>query len=154
MNTSNAICTAAAAILFAAVLPAQAQDYPSRPIRIVLPFSPGGGTDLLARLLSKRFYEVFGQTATVDNRPGAGGNLGADIVAKSAPDGYTLLMSPASLAVNVTLYTKLPYDLRRDFIPITQVASAPLVVTVHPSVPARSVTELVAVAERRRGGRH
>ena len=136
-----------------AVMPAaQAQEYPTRQIRIVLPFSPGGGTDLLARLLSKRFYEVFGQTATVDNRPGAGGNLGADIVAKSAPDGYTLLMSTASLAVNVTLYPKLPYDLRRDFIPITQVASAPLVVTVHPSVPARSVKEFVALAKRTRGG--
>jgi tripartite-type tricarboxylate transporter receptor subunit TctC len=134
------------------IVPAHAQDYPARQIRIVLPFSPGGGTDLLARLLSKRFYEAWGQTATVDNRPGAGGNLGADIVAKSAPDGYTLLMSTASLAVNVTLYSKLPYDLRRDLIPITQVASAPLVVTVHPSVPARSVKEFVALANRTRGG--
>ncbi|MCX7137339.1 MAG: tripartite tricarboxylate transporter substrate-binding protein, partial [Proteobacteria bacterium] len=140
----------AATVVFAPV--AQAQDYPNRQIRIVLPFSPGGGTDLLARLLSKRFYEVWGQTATVDNRPGAGGNLGADIVAKSAPDGYTLLMSTASLAVNVTLYSKLPFDVRRDFIPITQVASAPLVVTVHPSVPARSVKEFVDLAKKTRGG--
>jgi tripartite-type tricarboxylate transporter receptor subunit TctC len=131
---------------------AYAQEYPARPIRIVLPFSPGGGTDLLARLLSKRFYEAWGQTATVDNRPGAGGNLGADIVAKSAPDGYTLLMTTASLAVNVTLYAKLPYDARRDLIPITQVASAPLVVTVHPSVPARSVKEFVELAKKTRGG--
>src|SRR4051812_29099333 len=142
----------AVAVLIGIGVPAYAQDYPARPIRIVLPFSPGGGTDLLARLLSKRFYEVFGQTATVDNRPGAGGNLGAEIVAKSAPDGYTLLMSTASLAVNVTLYPKLPYDLRRDFVPITQVASAPLVVTVHPSVPARSVKEFVALAKKTRGG--
>ena len=153
MKSSNpAVGLAAVAALAALVVPVQAQDYPARPIRIVLPFSPGGGTDLLARLLSKRFYEAFGQTATVDNRPGAGGNLGADIVAKSAPDGYTLLMSTASLAVNVTLYSKLPYDLRRDFIPITQVASAPLVVTVHPSVPARSVKEFVALAKKTRSG--
>jgi len=131
---------------------ASAQEYPARPIRIVLPFSPGGGTDLLARLLSKRFYEVFGQAATVDNRPGAGGNLGAEIVAKSAADGYTLLMSTASLAVNVSLYSKLAYDLRRDLIPITQVASAPLVVTVHPSVPAHNVKEFVALAKKTRGG--
>ena len=150
--TNLTLGLAAVAALVGMVVPAHAQDYPARPIRIVLPFSPGGGTDLLARLLSKRFYEVFGQTATVDNRPGAGGNLGADIVAKSAPDGYTLLMSTASLAVNVTLYPKLPYDLRRDFIPITQVASAPLVVTVHPSVPARSVKEFVALAKKTRGG--
>ena len=129
-----------------------AQEYPTRSIRIVLPFSAGGGTDLLARLLSKRFYEAFGQTAAVDNRPGAGGTLGAEIVAKSAPDGYTLLMSTASLAVNVSLYPKLAYDLRRDLIPITQVASAPLVVTVHPSVPARSVRELVALAKKTKGG--
>ena len=133
-------------------MPVHAQDYPVRSIRIVLPFSPGGGTDLLARLLSKRFYEVFGQTAAVDNRPGAGGNLGADIVAKSAPDGYTLLMSTASLAVNVTLYAKLPYDLRRDFMPVTQVASSPLVVSVHPSVPARSVREFVELAKKTKGG--
>ncbi len=129
-----------------------AQDYPVRSIRIVLPFSPGGGTDLLARLLSKRFYEAFGQAAAVDNRAGAGGNLGAEIVARSAPDGYTLMMSTASVAVNATLYPKLPFDARRDFIPITQVASAPLVVTVHPSVPVRSVREFIALEKRTRGG--
>jgi tripartite-type tricarboxylate transporter receptor subunit TctC len=136
----------------AGVAVAHAQDYPARPIRIVLPFSPGGGTDLLARLLSKRFYEAFGQTAAVDNRPGAGGNLGAEIVAKSAPDGYTLMMSTASVAVNVSLYAKLPFDARRDFIPITQVASSPLAVTVHASVPAKSIKELVALAKKTRGG--
>ena len=129
-----------------------AQEYPAKPIRIVLPFSPGGGTDLLARLLSKRFYEAWGQTATVDNRPGAGGNLGAEIVAKSAPDGYTLMMSTASVAVNVSLYSKLPFDSRKDFIPITQVASAPLVVTVHPSVPAKTVKEFVELARKTKGG--
>ena len=157
MKKPGILATPAAAPILSAVLlvvapGACAQDYPARAIRIVLPFSPGGGTDLLARLLSKRFYEAFGQTATVDNRPGAGGSLGADIVAKGAPDGYTLLMSTASLAVNVTLYPKLPFDARRDLIPISQVASAPLVVTVHPSVPARSVREFVELAKKTRGG--
>ncbi len=143
---------AALAVFGVAGANAFAQDYPAKPIRIVLPFSPGGGTDLLARLMSKRFYEAWGQTATVDNRPGAGGNLGAEIVAKSAPDGYTLMMSTASVAVNVSLYSKLPFDSRKDFIPITQVASAPLVVTVHPSVPAKSVKEFVDLAKRTKGG--
>ncbi len=150
MSKTPALTGAALLALFMAG--AFAQEYPARPIRIVLPFSPGGGTDLLARLLSKRFYEAFGQAATVDNRPGAGGNLGAEIVARSAPDGYTLMMSTASVAVNVTLYQKLPFDARRDFIPITQVASAPLAVTVHPSVPARTVQEFVALAKKTRGG--
>ncbi len=152
MIPARMFCTAAAMTLTAAAMPGNAQEYPSRPIRIVLPFSPGGGTDLLARLLSKRFYEAWGQTATVDNRPGAGGNLGAEIVAKSAPDGYTLMMSTASVAVNVSLYSKLPFDSRKDFIPITQVASAPLVVTVHPSVPAKTVKAFVELAKRTQGG--
>ena len=140
------------AVLSTIAVTAQAQEYPARPLRIVLPFSPGGGTDLLARMLSKRFYEAFGQAAAVDNRPGAGGNLGAELVAKSAPDGYTLLMSTASVAVNVSLYPRLPFDARRDLIPITQVGSSPLAVTVHPSVPARSVGDLVALAKKSRGG--
>ena len=151
MKRSHALIAALAALGGISTM-AAAQEYPAKPIRIVLPFSPGGGTDLLARLLSKRFYEVFGQPATVDNRAGAGGTLGAEIVAKSAPDGYTLLMSTASVAVNVTLYSKLPFDARRDFIPITQVASAPLAVTVHPSVPAKSIPEFVALAKKTRGG--
>ncbi len=131
---------------------AQAQDYPNRPIRIVLPFSPGAGTDLLARLLSQRFFAAWGQTVPVDNRTGAGGNIGAEIVVKSPPDGYTLLMSTASLAVNVTLYPKMPFSLQKDLAPITQVASAPIVVVVHPSVPARTIQELVALAKTRKDG--
>ncbi len=127
--------------------PLHAQDYPSRPIRIILPFSPGGGTDLLARLLAQRFQASMGQPVTVDNRAGAGGNIGADLTAKSAPDGYTLMLSTASLAVNVTLYPKLPYDARRDLIAITQIVSSPVVLTMHPSIPARSVKELVALSK-------
>jgi tripartite-type tricarboxylate transporter receptor subunit TctC len=131
---------------------APAQDYPTKQIRIVAPFTPGGATDLIARLLSQRFYEAFGQVATVDNRPGAGGNIGADIVAKSPPDGYTLLLTSASIAVNVTLYPKMPFDVRKDFIALTQIASAPLALCVHPSVPARNVKELVAISTKRPGG--
>jgi len=130
----------------------QAQDYPARPIRIILPFSPGGGTDLLARLLAQRFHESLGQAVTVDNRAGAGGNIGADLTAKSPPDGYTLMLSTASLTVNVTLYPKLPFDARKDLVAIAQVASSPLVLTMHPSVPARSVKELVELSKKAKGG--
>jgi tripartite-type tricarboxylate transporter receptor subunit TctC len=141
----------AALLIFAWPAVAQ-QDYPNRSIRIILPFSPGAGTDLLARLLSQRFYANWGHTVTVDNRPGAGGNIGAEIVVKSPPDGYTLLMSTASLTVNVTLYPKMPFSLQKDLAPITQVASAPIVVVVHPSVPARTIQELVALAKARKDG--
>ena len=131
---------------------AHAQNYPAKPVRIVVPFAPGGATDVLARLFAQRLQETYGQAATVDNRPGAGGNIGAELVAKSAPDGYTLMMSTASITVNVSLYSKLNYDLRRDFIPISQMASSPIVLTVHPSVPARSVKELVQLSKTMKGG--
>lgn len=149
------LSAAAAALGIAAAVcsaPALSQEYPTRPIRIIVPFTPGGGTDLIARLMSQRFYEAFGQVATVENRPGAGGNIGAELVAKSPPDGYTLLLSTASLAVNVTLYPKMPFDVRKDLIAMTQVASAPIALCVHPSVPVRSVKELVALSKTRRGG--
>lgn len=130
--------------------PVAAQNYPTRPIRIIVPFLPGGATDILARLLGARFHAAWGQTAVVENRPGAGGNIGADVVAKSAPDGYTLLMNSASATVNVTLYPKMPYDLRKDLAPITLVASAPIVIVVHPSVPARTLPELLKIAKSRK----
>ena len=149
----NIRISAAAAALFALTsLPAYAQEYPTRPIRIVVPFTPGGATDIIARLMAQRFYEAWGQVATVDNRPGAGGNIGADIVAKSPPDGHTLLLTSASISVNVTLYPKLPYDVRRDFIALTQIASSPIALSVHPAVPARNVKELVALSKSRKGG--
>jgi tripartite-type tricarboxylate transporter receptor subunit TctC len=142
------------AVLLAGIaLPAMAQqDYPNRSIRIVLPFAPGAGTDSLARLLSQRFYAAWGQTVPVDNRPGAGGNIGAELVVKSPPDGYTLLMSTASTTVNVTLFPKLSFDMRKDLAPITQVASAPIVIVVHPSVPAKNLRELLALAKTRKEG--
>jgi tripartite-type tricarboxylate transporter receptor subunit TctC len=129
-----------------------AQEYPVKPIRIILPFAPGAGTDLVARLLAQRFTAAWGQPALVDNRAGAGGNIGAELVVRSPPDGHTLLMSTASLTVNVTLYPKLPFDVRRDLMPITQVGSVPIVVTVHPSVPAKNLKELLALAKTRKEG--
>jgi len=140
------------ALAACAATPAGAQDYPAKPVRIVVPFAPGGGTDILARLLSQRFFEYHGHAATVDNRAGAGGNIGAEIVAKSPPDGYTLMFSTASVAVNVTLYPKMAFDIRRDFLPVSLMASAPLVLTLHPSVPVKSVKELVQIAKTRKGG--
>ena len=149
----NGIIRWSAVLLAGVTLPALAQqDYPNRSIRIVLPFAPGAGTDSLARLLSQRFYAAWGQTAPVDNRPGAGGNIGAEMVVKSPPDGYTLLMSTASTTVNVTLFPKLSFDMRKDLAPITQVASAPIVIVVHPSVPAKNLRELLALAKTRKEG--
>jgi len=149
----NVIIRWSAVLLAGITLPAMAQqDYPNRSIRIVLPFAPGAGTDSLARLLSQRFYAAWGQTVPVDNRPGAGGNIGAEMVVKSPADGYTLLMSTASTTVNVTLFPKLSFDMRRDLAPITQVASAPIVIVVHPSVPAKNLKELLALAKTRKEG--
>lgn len=131
---------------------ALAQDYPVRPIRVVVPFAPGGGTDILARLIGQRWHESMGQPVIVENRAGASGNIGAELVAKSAPDGYTLMLSTASLTVNHTLYPKLAYDLRRDFAPISQVASSAIVLVTHPSVPVRTVKELAALSQKTKGG--
>lgn len=141
----------AAVIAALTVVPAlHAQQYPVRSIRVVVPFVPGGATDILARLTAARFNAAWGQPVVVENRPGAGGNIGADIVAKSPPDGYTLLMTSASATVNVTLYPKIPFDLRKDLAPISVVASAPLVYVVHPSVPVKSMKELIALAKSRK----
>ena len=129
-----------------------AQDYPARSIRIVLPFAAGGGTDILARVLAQRLQEAFGQTVQVDNRAGAGGSIGAEIVARSAPDGYTLLMTTSAIASNVTLYPKLPFDPRRDLIAVTQPGSVPALLTLHPSVPVKTAQDLVALSKKTRGG--
>jgi tripartite-type tricarboxylate transporter receptor subunit TctC len=130
---------------------ALAQNYPSRPIRLIVPFPPGGGTDITARATALKLGESWGQAVVVDNRPGANGTIGVDITAKSAPDGYTITMISSSHAVNVGLYGKLPYDLMRDLTPITQATSQPYVLVINPSVPARSVKELVAVAMAKPG---
>lgn len=143
---------AAVILLLTAIAPAHAQDYPVKPIRIVLPFAAGGGTDVLARILAQRFHETMGQLATVDNRVGAGGNIGAEIVVKSPPDGYTIMVSTASTAVNVTLYPKLTFDARKDLIPVSQIGRSAVVLTVHPSVPARTPQELLELSKRVKGG--
>ncbi len=128
-----------------------AQDYPSKPIRFVLPFPPGGGTDTLARIVGQKLAQDFGQTIVMDNRPGAGANIGAEIAAHSAPDGYTILMGNIAHAVNVTLYSKPGYDLVKDFAPITLLAAAPNILVVHPSIAAKSVKELIALAKAKPG---
>jgi tripartite-type tricarboxylate transporter receptor subunit TctC len=130
------------------VTPVQAQSYPDRPIRVVNGFAAGGGTDLLLRALLPKVSELLGQQAIVDYRPGAGGNLAMEIVSKAAPDGYTLLMGTPGLATNPSLYKVLTFDPRRDFAPITLVGVVQNVLIIHPSVPARSVAELVALAKR------
>ena len=124
-----------------------AQDYPSKPIRFILPFPPGGGTDTLARIVGQKLGDNLGQTMVLDNRPGAGANIGADIGAHSVPDGYTLTMGNVAHAINMTLYAKPGYDLALDFAPITLLASTPNILVVHPSVQAKSVQELIALAK-------
>ena len=128
------------------------QNYPTKPIRLVVPFAPGGGTDITARAVAQKLGESWGQTVVPDNRPGANGTIGVDITAKSAPDGYTITMISSSHAVNVGLYTKLPYDLLRDLAPVTQATSQPYVMVIHPSVPAKSVKEFIAYARSKPGG--
>ena len=131
---------------------AQAQNYPSKPIRLVVPFTPGGSSDILARAVGQKLTEAWGQPVLIDNVPGAGGSVGADRVAKAAPDGYTLLMGHiGTLAVNPSIYPNLSYDPVKNFTPVAWVASVPNVLVVHPSVPAKSVQELVALAKSKPG---
>ncbi len=130
-----------------------AQSWPAKPIRLVSPFAPGGGPDVIGRLLAPRFSESLGQPVLVENRPGAGGNLGAEFVARSPADGYTQLITTSSIAINVSLYARLGYSPTRDLAPISLVATAPLLLTAHPSVPAKSVRDLLALAKKAaRGG--
>jgi tripartite-type tricarboxylate transporter receptor subunit TctC len=133
--------------------PGHADDaYPSRSIQMIVPFSPGGATDILARLIADRFREKWGQTVVVDNRVGASGNVGANFVAKAAPDGYTLLTGAIGTnAVNVALFETMPYDTANDFTPVVQLASFPMLLVVHPSVPAKSLNELMALAREKPG---
>lgn len=143
-------------VLTAAVLagwqpPATAQAYPSKPIRIISPFSPGGGNDTICRTIAPKLVEGLGQRVFVENRAGANGVIGTELAARSAPDGYTVVLIPSGHAVNASLRKKLPYDSIRDFTPITMVGSSPLVLVVHPAVPARGVKGLVVLAKARAG---
>jgi tripartite-type tricarboxylate transporter receptor subunit TctC len=131
---------------------ADAQAYPTRPIRLVVPFPPGGSLDVVARALGQKLSEAWGQPVLIDNRPGAGGNIGADLVAKSAPDGYTILEGALSThAVNVSLYARVPYDPIKDFAPITLVAITPNVLVLNAAFPVNSVPELIAYAKAHPG---
>ena len=130
---------------------AAAQDYPRKAVRVVAPFAPGGATDLLARLVSQKLSERWSQSVLVDNRTGAGGHIGAEVAARSAPDGYTLLVAGAPHAIGMSLYKKLGYDLARDLAPISNLATYPSAIVAHPSLPVRSVKDLIALARSRPG---
>ena len=151
MKRRALLLMAGAAAASALPVPLYAQAYPERPVRVVNGFPPGGGTDLVLRALLPKVSELLGQQAIVDYRPGAGGNLAMEVVAKAPPDGYTLLMGTPGLATNPSLYKALTFEPRRDFAPITLVGVVQNVLIVTPSVPARSVAELVALAKRQPG---
>ncbi len=143
---------AAAALSLTSVAGAQTPAYPSKPIRLVVPFPAGGTTDILARAVAQKLTEAWGQPVVVDNRPGAGGNIGSELVAKAAADGYTLEMGTVGThAINPSLYAKMPYDHVKDFAPVILVAGVPNVLVVNPGVPAHSVAELIAYAKTHPG---
>jgi tripartite-type tricarboxylate transporter receptor subunit TctC len=128
-----------------------AQDYPNKPIRMVVPYPPAGGTDIVARILTEPLSSVLGQPVIVDNRGGAAGNIGTDLVAKAAPDGYTILFTLSSHTINPKLYDKLPFDVERDFVPVSLAAMIPQILVANPSVPATNVMELIALAKAQPG---
>ncbi len=134
-----------------AMLAQAADEYPSKPVRIVVGSTPGGGTDIAARLLAPKLAEQFGRQVVVENRPGASTTIGVDHVVRSAPDGYTLLMGVSSLTINPHLLKKMPYDALKDLAPVSQVIVSPNIMVAHPSLPARSVKELIALARARPG---
>jgi len=152
MRRRTALSLAAALAISTPQAVAAADAYPSKPIRFVVAFPPGGGTDIIARSIAQKLAERLAQQVVVDNRPGAGGNIGTDIVAKSAPDGYTMLMGSAGpLAINASLFASMPFDPVRDLAPVTLAASTPNVLVVHPSLRATTVKELIALAKAKPG---
>jgi len=137
------LCTALVAT------PAFAQNYPSKPIKYIVPFQPGGTTDILGRIVALKLQEAWGQPVVVENRPGAGGAVGAEMTAKAAPDGYTVMGGTISThAINASVYSKLPYDPVKDFEPVTQLAQQPNMLVVHPSIGAKNVQELIALLKK------
>ncbi|TXL71357.1 tripartite tricarboxylate transporter substrate binding protein [Vineibacter terrae] len=130
---------------------AAAEQFPDRPVRLVVPYPPGGVTDVTARVVAEAMSQTLGQRVIVDNRPGAAGNVGSDLVAKSKPDGYTILMSLIGNTISTSLFKDMPYDFERDFVPVAQVTTSSNVLVVHPSVPARTPQELIALAKARPG---
>ena len=149
---SNAFKLLAAVGLALAAAGAGAQNYPTKPVRIIVPFPPVGAADLLTRTLGQKLTEAWGQTIIVDNRPGAGGNLGVEIAAKSAPDGYTAVMSAVTTnAIGMATYTKLGYNLERDLVPVVLAGNVPHILVAHPTLPARNVKEVIAIGKARPG---
>ena len=157
MNTSRSRTAAVsvAAVSLAALLvstQAAAQNYPTKPIRVIVPYPPGGTSDILTRLVGAKLTEAWGQQILADNRTGAGGNIGAELMVRAAPDGYTLMLTDiGNLVTSTILYAKLPFDLLRDFAPVVTVSYSPHLLAVHPSVPVKTVKELVALAKSKPG---
>jgi tripartite-type tricarboxylate transporter receptor subunit TctC len=149
--TVNAAVLLAATLLAAASVPCRAQNYPAKPVRFVAPYPPGGPNDLIARVIAQRMTQAFAQTWIVENRPGRGGNIGVELVAKAAPDGYTLVHGGMGSLTLAPFLSKLPYDALRDFSMVTLTARVPNVIAVHPALPVKSVPELLALARARPG---
>lgn len=141
----------ALAVLLGVASVATAQEFPTKTVRLIAPFAPGGATDALARIVSQKLGERWRQQVIVDNRPGAGGNIGAELAARAAPDGYTLVVAGAPHAINMTLYRKLSYDLQKDLVAINRIAGYPSAIVVHPSLPVKNVKDLIALAKKRPG---
>ena len=136
------------AVIAVPLASAQSEKFPNRPVRVVVPFAAGGATDIVARLVGQKLYEIWGQTVVIDDRGGAGGNIGADLVAKSTPDGHTILMTSGSIVTaNPYIYAKMPFNAEKDLLPITNVASGPQLLSVNPSSPWKSVKDLIAAAK-------
>ena len=151
MRANPVLATLLALLLLSAIPEAAAQAYPGRPVRVVVPFPPGGGTDIISRTVAQKLSEAWGQPVVVDNRSGANGLIGTELAARAKPDGYTLLVVIATHAINPSLYRKLPYDTAKDFAPVTLMAQYPYILTIHPALPARTVKELIALAKVRPG---
>ena len=150
IHSSAVIAWSVAALLGSPA--AQSQTYPAKPVRVIVPFSPGGGTDIVARIVSQKLTDKFGTPVLVDNRVGAAGAVGAEIVVRSAPDGHTLLVgSTSEIGIGPSLYSKLPYDVLRDLVAVTPLAATPMILVVHPSMPVKTAKELVALALARPG---
>jgi len=149
MKVSVRLLPLAAALLVA--LPAAGQNYPTRPVRVIVPFAAGGNTDITARAIGAKLSEVFGQQVVVENRPGGATNIGSELVAKAPPDGYTILMGGATNAINMSTQAKPPYDTLRDFAPVVLCVKGANVLTIHPSLPAKNLKELIALARARPG---
>ncbi|MGZ8228695.1 MAG: Bug family tripartite tricarboxylate transporter substrate binding protein [Burkholderiales bacterium] len=151
MNLQIRFIAFSAALVIAAQASAQSENFPAKPVRFIVPYAAGGNGDVVSRILGAKLAPAMGQQFVIENRGGAGGNIGAELAARAAPDGYTIMLGTNTHAINMSLYSKPGYDLVRDFAPISLVSAAPMVLMVHPSLPVKSVRELVALAESQPG---